>query len=61
MKIVALGMIVGGWMVTMGGLVGSEAIVVRLAAAVAGLGTSLAGIATLNSTHITQAIWNRGH
>jgi len=62
MKALGLGLVVGGWMVAVGGLVASEAMVVRLGAALAGLATSLAGITALNSAHMETAPWKaRGH
>ncbi len=62
MKGFGLGLIVGGWMVAVGGLLVSEELVVRLGAAVVGLATSLAGIGVLNGGHLEQAIWKpRGH
>ena len=62
MKGLGLGLVVGGWMVAVGGLLASEVMVVRLAAGLAGLATSLAGIAALNGAHIERALWKaRGH
>jgi hypothetical protein len=62
MKLVALGLIVGGWMVAVGGLVMSDAMALRLTAALLGLGTSLGGIAALNTTYVENALWKaRGH
>jgi hypothetical protein len=62
MKGLGLGLIVGGWIVAVGGLLASEVTMVRLGAALAGLATSLAGIAALNSAHLENALWKaRGH
>ena len=62
MKGVGLGLLVGGWMVAVGGLLASEVMMVRLAAALAGLATSLAGMAALNGAHLQRAPWKaRGH
>jgi hypothetical protein len=62
MKVLGLGLIVGGWLIAVGGLLASEATAMRLAIAVVGLGTSLAGIATLNGACIEHAPWKaRGH
>ena len=62
MKGLGLGLVVGGWMVAVGGLLASELMMVRLAASLAGLATSLAGIAALNGAHIERALWKaRGH
>jgi len=62
MKGLGLGLVVGGWMVAVGGLLASEVMMVRLGAALVGLATSLAGIGTLNGAHIERALWKaRGH
>jgi len=62
MKGLGLGLVVVGWMIAVGGLVTSEAMAVRLGAALVGLATSLAGIATLNGAHLEHALWKaRGH
>jgi hypothetical protein len=62
MKALGLGLVVGGWMVAVGGLVASDAMMVRLVAALAGFATSLAGITALNSAHMETAPWKaRGH
>jgi hypothetical protein len=62
MKALALGLVVSGWMIAVGGLVVSEAMAVRMAAALVGLGTSLGGIAALNKTYVDNALWKvRGH
>ncbi len=57
MKGVGLVLIVGGWAVAVGGLLVSDAMVVRLGAALAGLAISLGGIATLNGAHLETALW----
>jgi hypothetical protein len=57
MKILGLGLIVGGWLIAVGGVLASEAMAIRLAIAVVGLGTSLTGIATLNGAHLQHAPW----
>jgi hypothetical protein len=57
MKGLGLGLVVGGWLVAMGGLVASEVMMVRLALSLVGLATSLAGIATLNGAHVQRALW----
>jgi hypothetical protein len=62
MKGVGLVLLVGGWLVAVGGLLASDATGVRLVAALAGLATSLAGIGALNSAHLENALWKaRGH
>ena len=57
MRALGLGLVVGGWMVAIVGLVASDAVMVRLGAALAGLATSLAGITALNGAHIETAVW----
>ena len=57
MKALALVLVVGGWMVAVGGLLASDAMEVRMPAALIGLATSLAGIATLNGAHVANAAW----
>jgi len=48
--------------IAVGGLVASEAMIVRLGAGLAGLATSFAGIYTLNGAHLENAPWKaRGH
>jgi hypothetical protein len=62
MKGLGLGLIVGGWIVAVGGLLATDAMMVRMGAAFVGLATSFAGIATLNNAHIENALWKaRGH
>ena len=62
MRVLALGLVVGGWMVAVGGLVASDAMALRLMAGLVGLGTSLGGIAALNTTYVESAFWKaRGH
>ena len=62
MRLFALGLVVGGWMVAVGGLLATDAMAVRMVVALAGLGTSLGGIAALNTTYIENALWKaRGH
>jgi hypothetical protein len=41
----------------MGGLVATEAVSIRMAMALLGLGTSLGGILALNGTHMANAPW----
>ena len=62
MKAMALGMLVGGWMIAVGGLLVAEATAARMVMALAGLATSVAGVMTLNRTHLEHAPWKaRGH
>lgn len=62
MKAVALLMLVGGWVMAVGGLLAVEATAARMALALAGLATSVAGVMTLNGTHLEHAPWKaRGH
>ena len=60
MQVLALLMLLGGWMIAVGGLVASDALVVRLILALLGLATSLGGVVTLNNTHVQTAIWKKG-
>jgi len=60
MQLFAVLMLLGGWMIAVGGLVASEALAVRFVLAFLGLGTSLAGLVTLNQTHVQNAIWKKG-
>ena len=62
MKIFALMMLVGGWMIAVGGLLMTEATAIRGAMALAGLATSVAGVMALNGAHLENALWKaRGH
>jgi hypothetical protein len=62
MKAVALVMLVGGWAIAVGGLLATDATAVRMAMALAGLATSMAGVLTLNGAHLEHAPWKaRGH
>ncbi len=62
MKGLGLALVVGGWMVAVGGLVASEAMAVRLGASLMGFATSLAGIGVLNGAHVANVFWKaRGH
>jgi len=60
MQLLALMLLVGGWMIAVGGLVASDALAVRLILASLGLATSLGGIATLTSSYIQNASWKKG-
>ncbi len=57
MKGLGLALVVGGWMVAVGGLVASEATAMRLGASLVGLAVSLAGIGTLNNAHVQNMFW----
>ena len=57
MRALALGLIVGGWMIAVGGLLVSDAMAVRMPAALIGLVTSLGGIGALNGTYLENALW----
>jgi hypothetical protein len=62
MKAVALLMLVGGWMIAVGGLIAVDDTTVRMALALAGFAASVAGVMTLNGTHLVDAPWKpRGH
>jgi hypothetical protein len=62
MKGLALVMLVGGWMIAVGGLLAVDDTAMRMAAALVGFGTSLAGILTLNGAHLVDAPWKaQGH
>ncbi len=62
MKAVALVMLVGGWMIAVGGLLAVEATTTRMGMALAGFATSIAGLMTLNGAHLANAPWKtRGH
>ena len=60
MQMLALLLLLGGWMIAVGGLVASDALAVRLILALLGLATSLGGVATLNNTHVQKAFWKKG-
>jgi hypothetical protein len=60
MKGLGLAMIVGGWIIAVGGLLAVDDTAMRMVLAVAGFGVSLAGIATLNGAHLQNALWKRG-
>jgi|GEM_PF-706566 hypothetical protein len=59
MKALGLALVVGGWVIAVGGLVASEALALRLATALLGLAASLGGILTINQGHNEHAIWKR--
>jgi hypothetical protein len=59
MKALGLALVVGGWVLAVGGLVASEALTLRLAMALLGLAASLGGILTVNRGHNEHAIWKR--
>jgi hypothetical protein len=59
MKALALAVVVGGWVIAVGGLLASEALALRLATALLGLAASLGGILALNREHNEHAIWKR--
>lgn len=62
MKVVALMMLVGGWMIAVGGLLAVEATGARMMLTLVGLGTSVAGMMTLNRSHLEHALWKaKGH
>jgi hypothetical protein len=57
MRALALALIVGGWMIAVGGLLASESMASRMPAALVGFATSLGGIFTLNRTYVENALW----
>jgi hypothetical protein len=57
MKAVALMMLVGGWVIAVGGLLAVDDTAVRGAIALVGLGTSVVGVFTLNGAHLQSAPW----
>ena len=62
MKGVALVMLVGGWVIAVGGLLTVDDTAMRMVLAVFGLATSVAGVMTLNRAHLEDAPWKgRGH
>ena len=62
MKVFALMVLVGGWMIAVGGLLMTGSTAIRGAMALAGLATSVAGVMALNRTHLENAPWKaRGH
>ncbi len=62
MKGAGLLLIVGGWVVAVGGILASEDTAVRMGVALVGFATSLAGIGLLNGGHLENALWKaRGH
>jgi uncharacterized membrane protein YccC len=62
MKALALALLVGGWMIAVGGVLAVDATPVRMAMALVGFGTTVAGVLTLNGAHLEHAPWKtRGH
>jgi len=59
MEGIALAIILCGGMVTMGGMLTTDAVAVRLALALVGLGTSAGGILALNAAYLENAIGAR--
>ncbi len=57
MRPTALLLLVGGWVLAVGGLVAVDDVMVRMALATVGLGVSLAGLSTLVGAHNKNAIW----
>jgi hypothetical protein len=60
MKGTGLLLIVGGWVVVVGGVVALDATTLRALLALVGLGATFAGIGLLNGGHLENAIWKRG-
>jgi len=59
MEGVALVIILCGWMVTMGGMLMTDAVAARLVLALVGLGASAGGMLALNATDLEHAIWKK--
>ena len=57
MKGIALVMLLGGWMIAVGGMLLSDAVGIRMIMALVGLGTSAGGLFALNTAHLENAIW----
>ncbi|HLK09974.1 MAG TPA: hypothetical protein VKW76_01195 [Candidatus Binatia bacterium] len=60
MRLFALALLVGGWLVAVGGLVASDELATRLITCLAGFAASLAGVGVLTAVHNEHAIWKRG-
>ncbi len=60
MRIVGVAVVVGGWLITMGGLVTTSSVNSRMIFALAGIGVSIFGIlGVLNSYYLARAIWKK--
>jgi hypothetical protein len=57
MKGVAFLMLVGGWVIAVGGLLAVDDTSVRMAIALLGLATCVGGLMTLNWAHLETAPW----
>ncbi len=60
MRLIGVAVIVGGWLITMGGLVMTTSTLSRLICASVGIGVSVFGIlGVLNGYYLARAIWKK--
>ena len=57
MKIMGFLLLLGGWIIAVAGLLVTDATGVRMILALVGFGTTIAGLLTVNKTHLEHAIW----
>jgi len=60
MRLIGVAVVVGGWLITMGGLVMTSSNLSRAIFASVGIGVSIFGIlGVLNSYYLARAIWKK--
>lgn len=60
MRLIGVAVIVGGWLITIGGLVMTPSTLSRAICATVGIGVSLFGIlGVLNSYYLARALWKK--
>ncbi len=60
MRLIGVAVIVGGWLITMGGLVMTSSNLSRAIFASVGIGVSIFGIlGVLNSYYLARAVWKK--
>ena len=60
MRLIGIALVIGGWLVTIAGLIASSSMFVRGVVACIGIAISLAGsLGVLNSYYLARAIWKK--
>jgi hypothetical protein len=57
MKGLGLILLLGGWIIAVAGLLVTDSVGTRMIMALVGFGTAIAGLMTVNKSHMEHAIW----
>ncbi len=60
MRLIGIALVLGGWLITMGGIIGTSSNLSRAVIACIGIGVSIFGIlGVLNNYYLARAIWKK--